>query len=51
MGDSEIVLRIEPVFNQRIDVVNIELALVQDQIDRFIADETAARLPRQQLLL
>jgi hypothetical protein len=50
MGDREIVLGIEPFFNQGINVIDVELAFLQNQINEFIANKTPARLPREQCL-
>ena len=40
----KVVLCIKPVFEEGIDVVDIELALVENQVDRLVADETVAVL-------
>ena len=48
MGESEIVLGIEAVFDQRIDVVDVKLSFVQYQIDRLGANEAISSLASQE---
>jgi len=51
VGQREVVLRIEPVFDQRVDVIDVELAAMEDKVDRIIANEAAAGLAGEELLL
>ena len=50
MGQRKVVLRIEAILDQRIDVVDIELSLLEHEVNRFVADEAPAALPGQQTL-
>jgi hypothetical protein len=51
MGQREVVLGVETVLNQRVDVVDVELAPVEHQVDRLIANEAAACLPAMEATL
>jgi len=48
---SEVIFSIQPVLYQRIDMVNVELAFVEDEINALITDETPAFLPVMQSAL
>ena len=44
MGQREVVFGIQPVLEQRIDMVHIELTFVENQVDLFVTDEAMAVL-------
>ena len=48
--EGEVIFGVEPVFNERVDMVDIQLTLVEHQIDGLLADETLPALPCEKLL-
>jgi hypothetical protein len=50
VGQGEVVLVVQSLLGQRVNVVNIQLSFTQEQINRFITDETFASLPVEQSL-
>lgn len=44
VSEREIVLGIEAIFNQRVDVIDVELPFVQHEVHRVVADEAVTGL-------
>ncbi|HOF41011.1 MAG TPA: hypothetical protein PLD73_13135 [Candidatus Hydrogenedentes bacterium] len=51
VSQRKIILRIQAIFRQWIDVVDIQLPLMQSEIDWIFTDEAGSRLPLPQSLL
>jgi hypothetical protein len=49
MRQREVVFGVEALLDQRIDVIDVQLTLVEHKVDGAVADEASVRLPGQKL--
>ncbi len=50
MSQREVVLGIQAFFDERVDVIDVELPFVQNKVDQLVTDEAPPRLASQQPL-
>jgi hypothetical protein len=48
VGQREVIFAIQSVLDQRIDMINVKLAFMEEKINEFITDEASATLALKQ---